>query len=118
MRYSARPGRSIVRPERLYSRDIVEAADSVAAFLVDVDEARFLGDDVLRSAVLHKLTVVGEAAARVATETRALRPEIPWSDVVGFPNIAVHAYFAIDWEIVWATATIDLPALRAAIAAL
>jgi uncharacterized protein with HEPN domain len=31
---------------------------------------------------------------------------------VGFRNIAVHAYFAVDWSIVWVTATQDAPQLR------
>ena len=33
--------------------------------------------------------------------------------MIGFRNIAVHAYFSIDWSIVWATVTKDLAALRA-----
>jgi len=106
-----------VRPERLYFLDIVEAADAVAGFLDGISKETFVDDDLLRSAVLHKLTIVGEAAARVSPETRAAHASIPWADVVGFRNIAVHAYFAVDWGIVWTTATNDLPALRAAAAA-
>ncbi len=66
--------------------------------------------------MLHKLTIVGEAAARISAETRAANPAVPWLDVVGFRNIAVHAYFAVDWGIVWTTATSDLPALKSAVA--
>lgn len=29
-----------------------------------------------------------------------------------FRNIAVHAYFAVDWDIVWATAREDVPVLK------
>jgi len=36
--------------------------------------------------------------------------------VVGFRSIAVHASFAVDWEIVWVTATEDVPMLREAAA--
>ncbi|MDX1581865.1 MAG: HepT-like ribonuclease domain-containing protein [Alphaproteobacteria bacterium] len=31
---------------------------------------------------------------------------------MGFRNIAVHAYFSVDWNIVWVTATKDVPELR------
>jgi uncharacterized protein with HEPN domain len=31
---------------------------------------------------------------------------------VGFRNIAVHAYFVVDWSIVWETATQDAPRLQ------
>jgi uncharacterized protein with HEPN domain len=46
---------------------------------------------------------------------REEHPVVEWRDVVGFRNIAVHAYFAVNWEIVWVTATEDVPMLRDAI---
>jgi uncharacterized protein with HEPN domain len=71
-----------------------------------------VGDDLVRSAVLHKLTVVGEAAARISSELRQSYPEIPWADIVEFRNIAVHAYFSVDWRLVWNVAVSDAPALK------
>ncbi len=38
--------------------------------------------------------------------------EVEWADIVAFRNIAVHAYFAVDWAIVWVAATQDAPELR------
>ncbi|PYQ60222.1 MAG: hypothetical protein DMF53_17425 [Acidobacteria bacterium] len=38
--------------------------------------------------------------------------EIPWKGIVAFRNIAVHAYFAIEWPIVWVAATEEAPLLR------
>jgi len=37
---------------------------------------------------------------------------VEWRDIVAFRNIAVYAYFAVQWGIVWATATDDVPMLR------
>ena len=101
-----------MRRDELYLSDIVEAADSIKAFLSGRDRDSFLQDDLLHSAVLHKLTVIGEAAARVSADFRERHPEIEWPDIVGFRNIAVHAYFAVDWSIVWVAATHDGPRLR------
>jgi len=39
-------------------------------------------------------------------------PEIPWGDIVGFRNIAVHEYFAVRWDIAWTAATEEVPVLR------
>lgn len=80
-----------------------------------MERERFLGDELLQSAVLHQLMIVGEAAARVSAGTKAAHESVPWSDVTVFRNRVVHAYFAVDWEIVWTTATKDLPELREAI---
>lgn len=105
-----------MRRDDLYLADIVEAADSIAAFLASVKEAEIAGNDLLRSAVLQKLSVIGEAAARVSTDLRNRHPAIPWSQIVAFRNMAVHAYFSVQWPIVWTTATQDVPSLKARIA--
>jgi len=65
--------------------DIVEAADSIAAFLSERDdEDGFRRDELLKSAVLQKLTVIGEAAGRIGTDLKQRHSEIPWADVVAF----------------------------------
>lgn len=101
-----------MRPERLYLIDIIEAADAIARFLADVDEEMFMQDELRQSAVLQKVVVIGEAAARLPAELKSQYPEIPWPDIVAFRNIAVHEYFAVDWRIVWVTATQEVPDLR------
>ena len=35
---------------------------------------------------------------------------------MGFRNIAVHAYFSVEWPIVWVAATEETPTLRHQIA--
>lgn len=101
-----------MRREALCLRDIVEAADAAGRFVADTTEDEFAGDEVLRSAVLQKLTVIGEAASRLSRDFRAAHPSIPWADIIAFRNIAVHAYFSVDWSIVWVAATEDAPRLR------
>jgi len=77
-----------------------------------MDAATFLTSELHKAATLQKLTVIGEAAARLSQEFRDTHPQIEWRDVVAFRNIAVHAYFAVQWEIVWATTIDDVPVLR------
>lgn len=105
-----------MRRERLYLLDIVEAADAIQAFLEGVDEASFLQSDLLRSAILQKLSIIGEAASRLPKNFCDRYGEIDWPGIVGFRNIAVHAYFAIEWPIVWVAATEEAPDLRKRIA--
>jgi len=101
-----------MRPERLYLQDMVEAADNVAFHTADCSRERFLGDRTVRAAVLHELTVIGEAAARLPVEFRGHHPEVPWSKIVAFRNLVVHEYFGLDWPIVWDTAATLVPVLR------
>jgi uncharacterized protein with HEPN domain len=101
-----------MRPEKLYLLDIIDAADAIQRFCEPVGEEQFLQDELRQSAVLQKLIVIGEAAARLPGDFRARHKEIEWEDIVGFRNIAVHEYFAILWQIVWNTAIQDVPVLR------
>ena len=105
-----------MRHDRLYLTDMVEAADDVSRFLEALDDEAFYEDDLRQSAVLQKLIVIGEAASRVSPAVRDQFPEVEWPDIVAFRNIAVHAYFSVNWEIVWVTATQDVPRLRQHIA--
>jgi uncharacterized protein with HEPN domain len=107
-----------MQPDRLYLEDILVAADAIISFVDGRDAAALAEDDMARSAVLFKLVVMGEAASKVSRELRELQPEVPWLDIVAFRNLAVHAYFGVDWEMVWTTGARDVPSLRDRIAAI
>ena len=116
MTFSATPGSSI-RSDALYLADILDSIEAIERFVAGFDEARFLSDELVQSAVLQKLSVIGEAAARVSDSTRCDFAEIPWKEVISFRNVAVHAYFSVDWRIVFVTVKDDLPAVKLAISA-
>jgi uncharacterized protein with HEPN domain len=88
-----------MRPEKLYLTDIVEAARAIEKFIMGVDFNEFKQNEMMNSAVLQKLTVIGEAASKLTKEFTKRFPEIPWRDIVGFRTIAVHEYFAVRWDI-------------------
>ncbi len=69
-----------------------------------------------QAAILQKLIVIGEAAGRLPDEFRQKYGKISWQDIVGFRNFAIHEYFSVNWEIVWTTATQDVPMLRSQVA--
>lgn len=106
-----------MRREGLYLEDIRAAAGAIAGFIAGLDEEGFRGSDLIGSAVVQKLAVIGEAASRVSASLKSRRPEIPWAEIIAFRNILVHAYFGIDWGVVWHAASSEVPVLLAQIAA-
>ncbi len=98
--------------EKFYLKDIIEAVNAIERFLQNVTKDKFLTDELLQSAVLHKLTIIGEAASRVSDDLKSRYSEIEWKAIIGFRNIAVHAYFSVKWDIVWVTAKQDTQLLR------
>jgi uncharacterized protein with HEPN domain len=45
-------------------------------------------------------------------------PAIAWVQARDLRNLIAHRYFAIDWSIIWDTATVSVPLLRPQIAAI
>ena len=100
-----------MRSDALYLADILDAIEAIERFVTGFDEARFLADELVQSAVLQKLSIIGEAAAKLSDATRDRLPEIPWKEIIGFRNIAVHAYFSVDWRIVFFTVAVGAIAI-------
>jgi hypothetical protein len=75
-----------MRRDDLYLNDIIEAADHIAAFIAGADFEAFQKSEMMRSAVVQKLAIIGEAAARVSEGLRSRHTEVPWPQIVSLPQ--------------------------------
>lgn len=71
---------------------------------------------MLQDGVIRQIQIIGEAAKRVAPVVSSKYSDIPWRDIAGMRDKLVHDYFGVDVEMVWVTATVDLPELKKQIA--
>ena len=104
-----------MRPDLVLLSDIDQALAEAVTFAAGLSRSGFVDDHRSRGAVMYELIVVGEAAARVSAEVRGAHPEIEWPQIISFRNRATHAYFAVDWDIVYDILSGDVPRLRAAL---
>ncbi len=70
---------------------------------------------MLLFALVRAVEIVGEAASKVSPGTRTGNTQIPWPAIVAMRNRLIHAYFDIDRDVLWKTATEELPSLLAAL---
>ena len=98
--------------EELYLQDIIESIAAIENFLQGIEKDDFLVSELLQSAVIYKLMIIGEASARLTDELKGRYPNTPWRKIIGLRNITAHAYFSIDWEAIWTTVTSRLEPLR------
>ena len=101
-----------MRHEPSFLKDILSACRKIDAIVAATNESSFLGDEVFPAAVLHHLTVIGEAISRLPVELRERHPKVPWRQIIAVRHRIVHAYFDLDWRILWDAATGDIPELR------
>lgn len=100
-----------MKTDRVYLEQIVDSVGKVKDFTAGFDQEKFLGDQKTQSAVIMQLALIGELAKRVSKETQAQIP-LPWKDISGFRDRAIHDYYQIDLEIVWDTVISDLQILE------
>jgi uncharacterized protein with HEPN domain len=78
--------------------DIVNAARLIQTFIQDMTKEAFLVDLKTQSAVLHQITVIGEAVKRLSQAFRERHPILPWSLMAGMRDHLIHGYDAIDLD--------------------
>ena len=52
-----------------------------------------------------------QTSRSLPADFQARHSHIPWPQIVAFRNILVHAYFGIDWDVVWRAAENPCPVL-------
>jgi uncharacterized protein with HEPN domain len=93
---------------------MLEATGTIASY-ADRGRAAFDADPALRDGILYQIVVLGEAAKAVVRADPSLVAELSgdeWSPLARMRDRLTHQYWATDREIVWLTATRDIPALR------
>lgn len=91
---------------------IAEALNSISEFTQDIDKATFLQSDLIQSAVVRKLEIIGEAVSALSDGTKETANTIPWHKIKGLRNILIHEYFKVDAAQVWETIEFDLPSFK------
>lgn len=101
-------------PQRTYLdhiQDIHDAISRVAEFIAGQDYGQFEKDAKTTYAVVRALEILGEAAKAIPDPVRRRYPSVPWRQMVGMRDKLIHQYFGVNLEVVWKTATEDLPDL-------
>ena len=94
-------------------RHMLDATRKAIQFVQGQSRADLDADDMLALALVRLLEGVGEASKGVSPGLRRSCPEIPWDPIGGTRDRLIHGYFDVDFDIVWAIITTDLPPLIA-----
>ncbi len=103
---------------RDYLSHILAEADYLLKHGAGHDLSSFLADETLQRAFVRSIEVMGEAAKQLSPEFRAAHSGVDWRSLAGMRDRLIHAYFGVDYEIVWDVVLNKVPELRKQIASL
>lgn len=101
--------------DRVSLEDIAAQARIIQQYLLGYTHDSFLGDSVRQDAVIRRLEIIGEAANRLSVEFCQAHLQVEWRVISGMRNFLIHACDAVDIEIVWKTAQLDIAPLLLAV---
>lgn len=90
---------SMERDQNVYLLEMLELIKNVKRFVGPLSREEFLQDHKTAASVLLEIIMLGEIAKRMPLEMQEMIP-IPWKNIMGFRDRAIHDYSKIDAEIV------------------
>lgn len=103
------------RDYTLYLADIEAACKKILEFTSNSTIETLRSDAMRADAVMMNLLIIGEAVKNVPDDIKHRQPEVSWKKITGLRDIIVHAYFAINWTIIWDIVQNHIPSLLEAI---
>jgi len=100
------------RDYQLFIKDIIAAMESIEGFVEGMSFEELMQDDKTASAVIRKFEIVGEATKRLSDELKEEHPEIPWKRMAGMRDRLIHAYFGVDYKLVWEAIKAEVPSMK------
>ncbi len=103
------------KDDKVYLNHILDSIAKIEDFTEQIDEKDFKDNELVQSAVIRHIEIIGEAAKHLSKETRNEHTDIPWKDISGMRDKLIHGYFGVDIDAVWDTIQNDIPELKSAI---
>ena len=100
------------RNSKLFVKDIIDAIDSIEKFVGKMNLDELQKDEKTSSAVIRKFEIIGEAAKYMPKKIKDNHKHIQWKSMAGMRDRLIHAYFGIDYNLVWAAIKTEIPKLK------
>lgn len=94
-----------------YKQDILEAIAKIQQSTVKLSYDTFVNDADIFDACVRRLEIIGEAVKRLSDGFKSDLSDVPWKEIAGFRDKAIHDYASLNAAIVWETIQTDLHTL-------
>ena len=99
------------KDDLVYSGHMLDTARKATSKIAGKMREEYDRDENLRMALAHLIQILGESARHVSAAFQLAHGKVPWKQIIGMRHKVVHDYLHVDYDIVWAVVTGDLPPL-------
>ncbi len=96
----------------VFLEHILNSIQRISSFTKGISKNTFLKKEMVQSAVIRELEIIGEAVKNLPSDVTAKYPEIPWKKIAGMRDKLIHNYFGVDFELTYDIIEKDVPALK------
>ncbi len=101
------------RDVRDYIEDILAQIEKIEAFTTNIQTVEtFQANELVAYACIRAFEIMGEAVKHIPDDLRQNYPQVPWRTIAGFRDVLIHAYFGIDYRVVWNAIHQELPPFK------
>jgi len=98
--------------DELFLRHILDEIMLLREIGRDLTYENLLRDPVRQHTIVRAIEIIGEATKNTSEHRKGQYPEIPWRLMAGSRDKLIHAYFEVDWRIVWAILKTEIPVIE------
>ncbi len=98
----------MIKNNKIYIEQILDSIRKISKYTKGINLKKFVKKEEKQSAVIMQLILIGEISKKLSTNYKA-KTKLPWKQIAGFRDRAVHKYFSLDIRELWQTIEHDLP---------
>lgn len=95
-----------------YLKHILDAIRDIERSIENLSKQKFDKNKDVKDATIRRIEIIGEAVKNISPELKKKYPEIEWKRIAGARDVMIHAYFNVDFDVVWDIINQDIPVLK------
>ena len=100
-----------MKTENFYIDFMLDSVRKIEDYTRGITQEMFLDNQEKQSAIILQLILIGETSKKLSEDFKN-KIDLPWKQIEGFRNMAIHDYTNLNLDIVWNAVKNRIPELK------